>query len=223
MPRTESLLGFLVLRSPVYPVKSREAGICFSKLFNGVKFRSSAPRKKDFVPQFMLNDSLLHKKYLGEFVYGAMDGTVTTFAVVAGSVGAALSPQVVLILGFANLFADGFSMAASNYLSTKSKNDLWNESSEEPLKTGLATFISFIFIGFIPLFSFVFSPFSGFLSRNAFFASFVLTAFAFLLIGFIKGKISGRSQTVSALESLAIGLAAAGIAYGVGVFLKSII
>ena len=54
-------------------------------------------------------------------MYGATDGAVTTFAVVAGVVGASLSPSIVLILGFANLFADGFSMAIGNYLSTKSR------------------------------------------------------------------------------------------------------
>lgn len=56
-----------------------------------------------------------------DFVYGATDGAVTTFAIVAGVMGASLSPSIVLILGFANLFADGFSMAIGNYLSTKSK------------------------------------------------------------------------------------------------------
>ena len=56
-----------------------------------------------------------------DFVYGATDGAVTTFAVVAGVVGASLSPSIVIILGFANLFADGFAMAVGNYLSTKSK------------------------------------------------------------------------------------------------------
>lgn len=56
-----------------------------------------------------------------DFVYGATDGAVTTFAVVAGVVGASLSPSVILILGFANLFADGFSMAIGNYLSSKSR------------------------------------------------------------------------------------------------------
>jgi vacuolar iron transporter family protein len=54
-----------------------------------------------------------------DFVYGAVDGSVTTFAVVAGVIGAELSPSIVLILGFANLFADGFSMAVGNYLSSK--------------------------------------------------------------------------------------------------------
>ena len=51
-----------------------------------------------------------------DVVYGATDGAVTTFAVVAGVVGAALSPSIILILGFANLLADGFSMAIGNYL-----------------------------------------------------------------------------------------------------------
>jgi VIT1/CCC1 family predicted Fe2+/Mn2+ transporter len=60
---------------------------------------------------------------LEDFVYGATDGAVTTFAVVAGVVGASLSPAIVLILGFANLFADGFSMAMGNYLATRSQKE----------------------------------------------------------------------------------------------------
>ena len=61
--------------------------------------------------------------YVRDFVYGGIDGAITTFAVVAGVVGAELSATVVLILGFANLIADGFSMAASNYSGTKSVID----------------------------------------------------------------------------------------------------
>ncbi len=61
--------------------------------------------------------------YLRDFVYGANDGIITTFAVVAGVAGADLSARIVLILGFANLLADGFSMAMSNYLSEKSNCD----------------------------------------------------------------------------------------------------
>jgi vacuolar iron transporter family protein len=61
--------------------------------------------------------------YLGEFVYGGIDGSVTTFAVVAGSAGAGLDTSVILILGFANLLADGLSMSIGAYLSTKSERD----------------------------------------------------------------------------------------------------
>ncbi len=64
-----------------------------------------------------------YQKYLGEFVYGAVDGSVTTFAVVAGSVGAGLDVSVILILGFANLLADGFSMSVGAYLAAKSEKD----------------------------------------------------------------------------------------------------
>jgi len=61
--------------------------------------------------------------YVGDFVYGAIDGSVTTFAVVSGVAGAALSVNIVIILGLANLFADGFSMAVGNYLSSKSNKE----------------------------------------------------------------------------------------------------
>lgn len=58
--------------------------------------------------------------YLGDAVYGALDGTVTTFAVMAGAIGAGLPNSVIIILGLANLFADGFSMAVGSYMSETS-------------------------------------------------------------------------------------------------------
>ncbi|MCX7031729.1 MAG: VIT1/CCC1 transporter family protein [Spirochaetes bacterium] len=62
-------------------------------------------------------------KYIKSVVYGGLDGIVTTFAVVAGVNGASLSAGVVLILGFANLVADGLSMAIGDYLSSKSEQE----------------------------------------------------------------------------------------------------
>jgi VIT1/CCC1 family predicted Fe2+/Mn2+ transporter len=64
--------------------------------------------------------------YLRDWIYGGIDGVVTTFAVVAGVAGANLSPTVIVILGFANLVADAFSMAASNYSGTKAERDAYD-------------------------------------------------------------------------------------------------
>jgi VIT1/CCC1 family predicted Fe2+/Mn2+ transporter len=61
--------------------------------------------------------------YLPEVVYGSIDGIVTTFAVVAGAAGAELQINIILILGMANLFADGLSMSIGSYLSNKSERD----------------------------------------------------------------------------------------------------
>jgi vacuolar iron transporter family protein len=61
--------------------------------------------------------------YLRDWIYGGIDGSVTTFAVVTGVAGAGLAPLVILVMGFANLVADGFSMAASNYLGTRAEHD----------------------------------------------------------------------------------------------------
>jgi VIT1/CCC1 family predicted Fe2+/Mn2+ transporter len=61
--------------------------------------------------------------YLSDTVYGALDGAVTTFAIVAGVAGAGLSPRVIVALGLANVLADGFSMAAGNYSGTKAERD----------------------------------------------------------------------------------------------------
>ncbi|WP_439882480.1 VIT1/CCC1 transporter family protein [Pontibacter sp. MBLB2868] len=80
-------------------------------------------------PEQLQHTSLYSRfqEYLGEFVYGGMDGCVTTFAVVAGSVGAELSSSVIIILGFANLLADGFSMSVGAYLSTRSEYDSYEK------------------------------------------------------------------------------------------------
>ena len=63
------------------------------------------------------------QNYLRDWIYGGIDGSVTTFAVVSGVVGARLSPWIILVMGFANLFADGFSMAASNFLGTRAEHE----------------------------------------------------------------------------------------------------
>ena len=171
------------------------------------------------------------RKYLPEFVYGGIDGVVTTFAVVAGAVGASLNPAIVLILGFANLFADGFSMAVSNYLSTKSQLDLhkghpdfykYRLIGKHPLKSGMATFISFFIIGLIPLLSFVFALVFPALKNNQFLLASILTAAALLLVGAVKGQIVNKHPLKAALETLVIGGIAAGLAFLVGYWLQGL-
>jgi len=68
--------------------------------------------------------------YVGNIVYGGVDGVITTFAVVSGVVGAALDVSVLLILGVANLLADGFSMAVSAYLSSKSEQEYYQRQEK---------------------------------------------------------------------------------------------
>lgn len=63
------------------------------------------------------------QSFLRDWVYGGIDGTVTTFALVSGVVGAQLSSGIILILGGASLVADGFAMAAGNYLATRSEHE----------------------------------------------------------------------------------------------------
>ena len=69
--------------------------------------------------------------YLGDAVLGGIDGCVTTFAVVSAALGAGFSGTVVIILGVANLLADGLSMAVSNYLSTRSQHEELEEARRE--------------------------------------------------------------------------------------------
>jgi vacuolar iron transporter family protein len=66
----------------------------------------------------------IERSYIRDFIYGSIDGTVTTFAVVAGAAGATLPESVIFILGCSNLIADGFSMAVGNYEGVKAEKQL---------------------------------------------------------------------------------------------------
>ena len=172
-----------------------------------------------------MNQRGYERKYLPEFVYGGIDGAVTTFAVVSGVVGASLSPPIALILGFANLFGDGFSMAMSNYLSNISEEELKKKQDRTAKKKALATFFSFVVVGFIPLLSFVLAlaAKSDFLAKNQFVFSLIFTAMAFLFVGWFKGDIVGKNKVKAAIETLLIGGIAAFVAYSTGFFINRLI
>ncbi len=218
--------------------------------------------------------------YLPEFVYGGIDGAVTTFAVVAGGFGANLDTGVIIILGFANLLADGFSMSVGAYLSAKSEReqyrknqaieywevenipdaerkeiediyrakgfegelldrvvdqitsdkDIWVSEmmkdelnmlleDKSPINVGIATLISFILVGFIPLLVYLWDFFTD-ISAQVFLLTSILTGVAFVIIGFLKSYVNQTSIFKSIAETLALGLLAAMVAYFVGDLLE---
>lgn len=214
--------------------------------------------------------------YLRDWVFGGIDGAVTTFAIVAGVAGASLSTNVILILGAANLLADGFSMAAGNYAGVKAERDdyerlrkmelrhiavapegereevrqifagkgfegadleravdvitscqerwvkvMLEEEHGAPkversaLKAGMVTFVAFFLCGAVPLLPFLFGG-----AGNAMAVATAMTGLAFFAIGAMKSKWSTARWWTSGLETFAIGMIAAGAAYGVGALLK---
>ena len=216
--------------------------------------------------------------YLRDWIYGGIDGAVTTFAIVAGVVGANLSSSVIIVLGVANLLADGFSMAAGNYSGTKSEVDdlkrlrqieakhilhapegereeirqiligkgltgdaledavaaitadeeRWINTmlveeygvalnSRSPTRSALSTFIAFFLCGAVPLL-----PFLGQM-ENAFVLAIGLTAIVFFAIGSAKSRWSLATWWWSGMETLTIGLVAAGVAYSIGYLLKGLV
>lgn len=216
--------------------------------------------------------------YLADWVLGGIDGAVTTFAIVAGVVGAELSAGIILVLGLANLLADGFSMAAGNYSGVKAERDEYDRlkameyahiretpegereeirqifaakgfegedlaraveiitASHErwvsvmleeehgqprvarsPYKAGWVTFVAFALAGAVPLL-----PFLVLAPGEAFIAAIAMTGATFFAIGSFKAKWSTARWWVSGVETFAIGMAAAGVAYGVGWALKGL-
>jgi len=168
-----------------------------------------------------------------DFVYGGTDGAVTTFAVVAGVVGAGLPSLIIIVLGFANLFADGFSMAASRYMSGASEKQLNKIESKrlkhklfdevlDPLPGAVITFLAFNIIGFIPLTGYVWSYFRPVNELNIFIASVLMTLVALFVVGAIKGKILNDHVIRTGLASTFIGGTAALVSYFVGFYLNQL-
>ena len=153
--------------------------------------------------------------YLRDMVYGALDGVITTMAVLAGAEGASLSMRVGLILGMANLLGDGISMGASNYLGLRSEIEQAGGSvaAEAPWRHGLATVAAFIVVGSAPLAAFVVSALTG---APVFLVAAGLAAFALVGAGVVRARFVGKTAARSAFEMLSVGVLAGGVAYLVG-------
>jgi VIT1/CCC1 family predicted Fe2+/Mn2+ transporter len=168
--------------------------------------------------------------YVGDFVYGANDGVVTTFAVVAGSMGALLPQGVIIILGLANLLADGFSMGASNYLALRSEKELRDGQGENGtidntdantshlVQHGFITFFAFVIAGFIPLTPYLFSLGTP---QVSFILSSVLAGVTFWSVGAARTLLTGGNPWKAGMEILVIGGLASSVAFVIGWLVKT--
>lgn len=161
--------------------------------------------------------------HIKDLVYGATDGIITTFAVVAGVVGGDLPASVILIVGFANLLADGFSMASSNYLGTKSECEALksqgvpcNPELHAPKRSAFFTFAAFVVAGLIPLL-----PYLIWGDKDLFPLAILFTALALFVVGGLRTLVTKKNFLRSGFEMLIVGGVAATIAFYVGWLLKA--
>jgi VIT1/CCC1 family predicted Fe2+/Mn2+ transporter len=161
----------------------------------------------------------LARHYLPDLVYGANDGIITTFAVVSGVAGAGLAETVIIILGFANLVADGFSMGASNFLARRSYADADDRAdTAEAMKHGSATFAGFVVAGIVPLLVYLVPM--GEASRYP--AAIAVTLVTLFAVGAARTKVTKLGFFRSGFEMLLVGAVAAAVAYGVGALAASL-
>jgi VIT1/CCC1 family predicted Fe2+/Mn2+ transporter len=158
--------------------------------------------------------------YIAPLVYGANDGIITTFAIISGAAGATLKPEVMVIMGIASLFADGFSMGVSSYLSKKSQyeyetsNDLASKTTHySPVKHGTATFSAFVVAGALPIIPFIILDPA---ESSQFFISAIATVAAFFFVGSARSYLLEKEWWWAGLEMLLVGGSAACIAYSLG-------
>ena len=162
--------------------------------------------------------------YIRDLIYGATDGIVTTFAVVAAVAGGTLSLRVVLAVGTANLLADGLSMGVGNYLSIRAHESArvtqnLPEEEARPVRHGVATFLAFVCAGAVPLAPYVIPNLAG----DRFALSVMLTLATLSGVGAARALVTADRWWRSGLEMLVLGAIVAAVAYGTGAFVASVV
>ena len=157
-------------------------------------------------------------------MYGANDGVITTFAVVAGVTGGTLQPVAVLVLGVANLLADGLSMGVGNYLGIRSDERVREaqqlpEQEAFPARHGIATFLAFISAGAVPLVPYV----VPWVSTHRFALSTVLSLAVLFAVGAARSRVGTGRWWTNGLEMLGLGVLVGTAAYGAGAAVAALV
>lgn len=163
------------------------------------------------------------RHYIRDLVYGASDGIITTFAVVSGVAGGSLSATAVLVVGVANLAADGVSMGVGNFQAIRAHErareaEQLPEEEAYPWKHGLATLLAFVAAGAVPLIPYVIP--GGGQHRLAW--STGLTMAAMFLLGAARAAVTLERWWKTALETLGLGVVVAATAYAAGAIVAAI-
>jgi VIT1/CCC1 family predicted Fe2+/Mn2+ transporter len=154
---------------------------------------------------------------LSEFIYGGMDGIITTVAIIGGTMGANIPSKYTFILGISNIIADGFSMGISRY------NSLTNVAKQanahvSPLLSGIYTFLFFVLLGAIPLLPFMI--FNNLTEKSLEQMLMIFGLVAFIIVGTIKGIYTNRI-IYSLFEVTLIGSFGAFISFYIAKHLKN--
>lgn len=161
--------------------------------------------------------------YVGDLVFGAADGIVTTFAVVSGVTGGSLSSRTILIVGVANLLADGLSMGVGNYLSIRARESALEkqqlpEEEAHPARHGCATFLAFVLAGAVPL-----VPYLAPSADDGFVLAGTFALGALFGVGAARSFVTAGRWWSSGLEMLILGAAVAAVAYATGAGLATLL
>lgn len=158
-------------------------------------------------------------------VFGATDGIITTFAVVASVAGAGLSPSIVLIMGIANMLGDGVSMGLGDYLGERSERLVVKDKKKNKVwQTGLVTFGAFVTAGVFPLLPYLLQALGVLgVQDNQFVLSIISTMLTLFFVGSLRTVIIPRVWWKNGLEMLLVGSAAASVAYLFGYLVEKFI
>lgn len=170
----------------------------------------------------------IEPKVLKAAVLGANDGIITTFAVVAGVVGAGLPVATILILGIANMIADGISMALGDYLGEQSAKQMEGANHKQISNffhsTSFITFMAFVIAGSLPLLPYIAQLVGVEVTASYQFPlSVISTGISLFVIGSMRTIITKHGWLRSGVEMFIVGAFAAACAYLLGAFIEQLI
>jgi VIT1/CCC1 family predicted Fe2+/Mn2+ transporter len=157
--------------------------------------------------------------YFRSMLFGCEDALVSTTGVVAGVAVATSNTQFILLAAIVTIIVEAISMGAGEYLSEKAVYELEKTKKASrkanPIVGGTLMFLSYFFAGFIPVI-----PVMLFAPTTATVVSVVSALIGLYILGYVKGKVVGRSATKSAFEVFLVGGIAAAIGIIAGIFLR---
>ena len=170
--------------------------------------------------KLIISNIIIMETYYKSIIYGGTDGIITMFNIISGIRGANLNITYSIIISLSVLISDAVSMRFSDYSSTKIDKKLGYTNNNE-IKSGIITFLSFIFFGMIPL-----SLFLGLYiqtNQNAFVYSAIIVFISLFILGVFKSKLTGDNYLKSGLSTSTYGLTASMTSYFIANKLSKVI
>lgn len=158
----------------------------------------------------------LTSSYIRSSFFGIEDSLVSTTGLIAGISAGTSEVKFILLASFVAVAVEAISMAAGEFLSEETEQDLArSKRHSNPIIGGIIMFVSYAAAGMVPILPILFFPI-----EYAIYVSMIAALVGLFILGIIKGTLTKRRIFQSGLQVLVVGGTAAIIGASVGILFK---